>query len=85
MTTRRTSNFALLGAPAIAQSSPLHWHPAAIRWRRTSKHLDKAKTSALRAGDFFIVPAGEAHYEGSDGECLIIGAGLSGWKTADLY
>jgi mannose-6-phosphate isomerase-like protein (cupin superfamily) len=46
--------------------------------------LDKAKTMELKAGEFFIVRAGEAHFEGSDGECLIIGTALGGWKTKEL-
>ncbi len=46
--------------------------------------MDKAKTMELKAGQFFIVRGGEAHFEGSDGECLIIGTALGGWKTKEL-
>ncbi|MCX6612453.1 MAG: cupin domain-containing protein [Acidobacteria bacterium] len=46
--------------------------------------LDKSKTMELKAGQFFIVRAGEAHFEVSDGECLIIGTALGGWKTKEL-
>lgn len=46
--------------------------------------LDKSKAVELVAGDFFIVPAGEPHFEGSDGECVIIGTALGGWKTTEL-
>ena len=46
--------------------------------------MDKAKTMELKAGQIFIVRAGEAHFEGSDGECLIIGTALGGWKTKEL-
>jgi uncharacterized RmlC-like cupin family protein len=46
--------------------------------------LDKSKAVELNAGDFFIVPAGDPHFEGSDGECLIIGTALGGWKTTEL-
>lgn len=48
------------------------------------KVFDKTKTIELKAGEFFIVRAGEAHFEGSDGECLIIGTALGGWKTTEL-
>ena len=43
--------------------------------------LDKHQTVAIPTGHFFIVRAGQAHFEGSDGECLIIGTALGGWKT----
>jgi quercetin dioxygenase-like cupin family protein len=46
--------------------------------------MDPSKTMELKAGQFFIVRAGEAHFEGSDGECLIIGTALGGWKTKEL-
>lgn len=46
--------------------------------------FDKSKTVLLRAGDYFIVRAGEAHFEGSDEECLIIGTALGGWQTKEL-
>lgn len=45
------------------------------------RRLDKDRTVAIPAGHFFIVRAGEAHYEGSDGERVIIATALGGWKT----
>jgi uncharacterized RmlC-like cupin family protein len=48
------------------------------------KHLDRKNTVKLHAGQFFIVRAGEPHFEGSDEECLIIGTALGGWKTTEL-
>jgi len=48
------------------------WDEESIVWQR----LDKA-------GTVFVVRAGEAHFEGSDGECLIIGTALGGWKTKE--
>lgn len=48
------------------------------------RQLDRSKTVTLRAGDFFIVPAGEPHFEGSEGECLIIGTALGAWQTTEL-
>lgn len=43
--------------------------------------VDRAATVAIPAGGFFVVPAGEWHYEGSDGECVIIGTAQGGWTT----
>ncbi len=48
------------------------------------RRLDRRAAMELRAGDFFIVRAEEPHYEGSDGECLIIGTALGGWNTREL-
>jgi mannose-6-phosphate isomerase-like protein (cupin superfamily) len=45
---------------------------------------DRTKTVTVRAGEFFIVRAGEAHFEGSDEPCLIIGTALGGWTTTTL-
>jgi mannose-6-phosphate isomerase-like protein (cupin superfamily) len=45
------------------------------------KKLEKKKTRAIPAGQFFIVRAGVAHYEGCQEETLIIGSALGGWKT----
>lgn len=42
---------------------------------------DRAAAVAIPAGGFFVVPADEWHYEGSDGECLIIGTAQGGWTT----
>jgi mannose-6-phosphate isomerase-like protein (cupin superfamily) len=46
--------------------------------------MDRSKAVEMKAGTLFIVRAGEAHYEGSDGECLIIGTALGEWKTKEL-
>jgi mannose-6-phosphate isomerase-like protein (cupin superfamily) len=62
-------------------------HVAVVRGTITlgfGKKLDKSNTVKLRAGQFFIVRAGEPHFEGSDGECLIIGTALGGWKTTEI-
>jgi mannose-6-phosphate isomerase-like protein (cupin superfamily) len=48
------------------------------------KKLDKRRTNAIPAGQFFIVRAGVPHYEGCEEETLIIGSALGGWKTAML-
>lgn len=42
---------------------------------------DRAATVAIPAGGFFVVPADEWHYEGSDGECVIIGTAQGDWTT----
>lgn len=42
---------------------------------------DRASATVVPAGEFFIVRAGVVHYEGSDGECLIVGTARGGWKT----
>lgn len=44
-------------------------------WRRTVR---------VPAGQFFIVRAGQWHYEGSDDECLIVGTAMGGWTTTVL-
>lgn len=46
--------------------------------------LDRRKTSAVHAGQFFIVRAGVPHFEGSESECLIVGTAMGGWKTTNL-
>jgi mannose-6-phosphate isomerase-like protein (cupin superfamily) len=46
--------------------------------------MDKSKAVRVRAGEYFIVRAGVPHFEGSEGETLIIGAALGGWKTRML-
>ena len=69
--------------------APAHHHAQAAQvcvFRGTLKlgfgrRLDQDRTMAIPAGHFFIVRAGEAHYEGSDGECAIIGTALGGRKT----
>jgi quercetin dioxygenase-like cupin family protein len=46
--------------------------------------MDRSKAERVPAGGFFIVRAGEAHYEGAGGDTLIIGTALGGWKTKML-
>jgi quercetin dioxygenase-like cupin family protein len=48
------------------------------------RRMDKSKFVRVRAGQHFIVRAGVPHYEGAEGETLIIGAALGGWKTTNL-
>ncbi len=48
------------------------------------RKLDKKQSVELKTGDFFIVRAGEPHFEGSDEPCLIVGTALGGWKTTEL-
>ncbi len=55
------------------------WSPASIRWHRFD-----TSTSTVPAGSFFVVKANEPHFEGSDGECLIIGTALGSWSTTEL-
>lgn len=43
--------------------------------------VDRARTTRVRAGEFFIVRAGQWHYEGADEDCLILGTALGGWTT----
>ena len=47
-------------------------------------NMDRVKAIEMKAGTMFIVRAGEPHFEGSDGECLIIGTALGGRKTKEL-
>lgn len=42
---------------------------------------DRSKTVVIPAGEFFVVRADMVHYEGSEGECLIVGTARGGWKT----
>lgn len=42
---------------------------------------DRRRTVRVPAGQFFIVRAGQLHYEGSDDECLIVGTAMGGWTT----
>jgi uncharacterized RmlC-like cupin family protein len=48
------------------------------------RKMDKAKTKAIQAGEFFIVRPGVPHFEGARGETLIIGSALGGWRTTTL-
>lgn len=45
---------------------------------------DRAKAIAVPAGQFFIARANEPHFEGSDGECLIVGTAMGGWTTTPI-
>lgn len=47
-------------------------------------NMDRVKAIEMKAGTMFIVRVGEPHFEGSDGECLIIGTALGGRKTKEL-
>lgn len=42
---------------------------------------DRSLARAIPAGQFFVVPANQPHFEGSDDECLIVGTAMGGWKT----
>ena len=46
--------------------------------------FDKSATTTIPAGSFFVVKANEPHFEGSDGECLIIGTALGNWSTTEI-
>lgn len=46
------------------------------------REVDRATTVRVSAGEFFVVPADEWHYEGSDEPCLIVGTARGGWSTA---
>jgi quercetin dioxygenase-like cupin family protein len=48
------------------------------------RNMDKKKFVRIPAGNFFIVRANVPHYEGAEGDTLIIGAALGGWKTTNL-
>lgn len=48
------------------------------------RKMDRTKAISIAAGGFFVVPAGVPHFEGSQGECLIIGTAMGGWKTTNL-
>ena len=45
---------------------------------------DRSKAIAIPAGQFFIARANEPHFEGSDGECLIIGTAMGDWTTMSI-
>ena len=72
--------------------APVHFHSqtAHVAVMRGTLKLgfgrtaDRAKTISVGAGHFFIVRANQVHFEGSDGECLIIGTARGGWKTTVL-
>lgn len=69
--------------------APAHYHSQAAHVaviRGTLKlgfgrTLNKVAVVSIPAGGFFIVRAGQPHFEGSDGECMIIGTAPGGWKT----
>lgn len=76
--------------PGVWVKAHTHTRDAHVAVLQGSLHLgfgakmDKAKTQTLRAGDFFLVPGGLPHYEGSTEECLIIGTAQGGWSTREL-
>lgn len=48
------------------------------------ERLRKDKTTRVRQGSFFLVEAGEAHFEGCAVDTLIIGTALGEWKTTEI-
>lgn len=72
--------------------APVHMHSQAahVAVMRGTLRLgfgrvaDRTRTTLVEAGAFFIVRAGEPHFEGSDEPCLIIGTALGGWRTTTL-
>jgi quercetin dioxygenase-like cupin family protein len=72
--------------------APVHSHSQAAHVAVMSGALrlgfgpvaDRSRAVTVSAGQFFIVRANEAHFEGSDAECLIIGTARGGWKTTIL-
>jgi len=64
-------------------------------WVKAHTHTQRAHVTVVRGtlllgfgrrmdGQHFIVRAGVPHYEGTEGETLIIGAALGGWKTRNF-
>jgi hypothetical protein len=43
--------------------------------------MDKARASAFPTGSIVIVPAGAAHFDGSDEDTIIIGTAVGPWST----
>lgn len=43
--------------------------------------MDKAKTRVLPVGSVVVVPAGTAHFDGSDEDTIIIGTAIGPWST----
>jgi quercetin dioxygenase-like cupin family protein len=43
--------------------------------------MDKARASAFPVGSIVIVPAGAAHFDGSDEDTIIIGTAVGPWST----
>ncbi len=67
------------GILLFGQPATLTWNPDKIVWQR---HDPDGTKYAVLDGDRDA--PGEAHFEGSDGECVIIGTALGGWKTREL-
>lgn len=71
---------------------PPHWHCADARVFVVKGTLllgfqaqfDKSKVVEMRAGDYFVAPFRQPHYEGSRGETVIIGTGIGPWCTVEL-
>ena len=45
------------------------------------ERMDKARASAFPVGSTVIVPAGAAHFDGSDEDTIIIGTAVGPWST----
>jgi hypothetical protein len=45
------------------------------------EQMDKAKARVLPVGSVVIVPAGAAHFDGSDEDTIIIGTAVGPWST----
>jgi hypothetical protein len=45
------------------------------------EHTDKASAAVFPAGSVVIVPAGAAHFDGSDEDTIIIGTAVGPWST----
>jgi hypothetical protein len=45
------------------------------------ERLDKAKAQTFPVGSVVIVPAGAAHFDGSDEDTIIIGTAVGPWST----
>ncbi len=66
-----------------------HWHSATARVfvARGTLHLgygnrlDRARARAFPAGSYLLVPAGAAHFDGSDRDTIIIGTATGLWST----
>lgn len=71
---------------------PLHTHPSDARIVVLQGTLllghddssDPAKAQALPAGSVAIVPAGVPHYEGAQGDTVIVGFTIGPWSTTFL-
>ena len=68
---------------------PAHTHPSAARvfvmkgvlLLGEGASADRARARRISAGQVALVPAGVAHYEGAEGETVIIGVATGPWRT----